>query len=73
MRACLQVTAGLPGRMVSAYSLSQFQAALDAYATVDAAALRSNLLSFLKQVVPAAEEVRAAGGRGRAHARAAVG
>ena len=50
------VIAGLPGRMVEAYSLSEFQVALDAYKQLDATQLRANLAYFLKAVVPVAEE-----------------
>lgn len=51
------VTAGLPGGFkVEVDSLAQFQSALDAYAHVDAGALRENLAYFLRAVVPAAEE-----------------
>jgi mannonate dehydratase len=49
------VIAGLPGRMVEAHSLDDFQKCLDAYKTVDHAALRRNLKRFLEQVVPVAE------------------
>ena len=49
------VTAGLPGRMVEAYTLAEFQTALDAYASVPEAKFRDNLVHFLKAVVPAAE------------------
>jgi len=51
------IIAGLPGRMVEAYTLPQFQAQLDAYASIDAAGLRANLVHFLKKVVPTAAEV----------------
>ena len=51
------IIAGLPGRMVEAYTLPQFQAQLDAYANIDAAGLRANLKYFLQAVVPVAAEV----------------
>lgn len=49
------VTAGLPGRMVSSYSLETFKQALASYTGVSADALRTNMVTFLKAVVPAAE------------------
>ena len=52
------IIAGLPGRMVEAYTLPQFQAQLDAYADIDADGLRANLKYFLQAVVPVAAEVR---------------
>jgi mannonate dehydratase len=51
------VIAGLPGRMVEAYTLPQFQETLDAYASIDARQLRDNLAYFLRAVVPVAAEV----------------
>jgi len=57
-RATLQKTviAGLPGKMTDAYTLEAFQAQLDKYRGIDAAALRSNLAYFLRALVPVAEE-----------------
>lgn len=47
--------AGLPGSEES-FTLAQFQKALDAYREVTAQTLRSNLVSFLEAVTPAAEK-----------------
>ena len=50
------VLLGLPGSE-EAFELAGFQALLDEYATIDAAALRENLYYFLRAVAPVAEEV----------------
>ena len=55
MRAlCVQ---GLPGTTSNAYSLEDFQAALDVYKSMPASQLRDNLAHFLTAVVPVAEEL----------------
>ncbi|HTL69586.1 MAG TPA: mannonate dehydratase [Lacunisphaera sp.] len=57
-RALLQhnIIAGLPGGQ-EGYTLEQFQARLNAYASVTEAKFRENLAYFLRAVVPVAEEV----------------
>lgn len=49
------VVAGFPG-IGADYTLAQFQSVLDTYQDISASDLRSNLIDFLKEIIPVAEE-----------------
>lgn len=49
------IIAGLPGAE-EGYTLEQFQDTLNTYATIDATKLKHHLVSFLKEIIPIAEQ-----------------
>ena len=51
------IIAGLPGRMTDSYGLEDFRAALAQYKNIDHQELRQNLIAFLTQVLPRADEL----------------
>lgn len=52
------IIAGLPGGTTEGIlNLEKFQAILDTYQNIDAAALRKNLVYFLREITPVADEV----------------
>lgn len=50
------IIAGLPGKMTDAYTIEDFRKALARYADIDHDRLRQNLFSFLRAVLPHAEQ-----------------
>ena len=52
------IVAGLPGKTTQgSLSLADFQALLDTYAGIDGQQLQANLIQFLKEIIPVAEDV----------------
>ncbi len=50
------IIAGLPGRMVEAYTVEAFRDAVSQYKNVSPAQIRDNLAYFLKSIIPTCEE-----------------
>lgn len=51
------IIAGLPGKMTGSYQLEDFREALSKYKNISADNLRDNLVNFLAQVLPRAEQL----------------
>lgn len=50
------IIAGLPGRMVEAYTVEEFRDAVAQYKNVSTTQIRENLAYFLKSIIPTCEE-----------------
>lgn len=50
------IIAGLPGKMTDSYSLESFRKQLAQYQAIDSQTLRNNLLRFLAEILPLAEQ-----------------
>lgn len=50
------IIAGLPGRMVEAYSVEQFRDAINEYKDITSEQIRENLAFFLREVIPVCEQ-----------------
>ena len=50
------IIAGLPGRMVEAYTVEEFRQAVAQYKNVSPSQIRENLAYFLKNIIPTCEE-----------------
>lgn len=50
------IIAGLPGKMTDSYSLESFRQQLAQYQAIDSETLRANLLNFLAEILPLAEQ-----------------